>query len=361
MAYQDPNVRRRVYSLFMCNKFNRIFKMNDRIVQFCKELPKIELHAHLNGSLSKETLMTLGCLEKSVSEYQRLSNLYDKSRRSLEECFELFGVAHGATKNKAAVYTATTCVIDEFYRDNCIYLELRTTPRDERDMSKQEYVETVVAAILDNKNDMIVKLLLSIDRRHDLDASNEVLELILRMHAKYPEIIKGVDLCGNPNEGTFPLQIFQKARRGGLKITLHCGEVDNEQEILEMLKFSPDRIGHGTFIRGNSFSMYKEHRIPLEICLTSNIVCGTVVSYEQHHVREWLKEKFPFSISTDDKGVFCSNLSNEYYLASKHFGLNEDDLYAITRNAVDHSFGSEVEKEILGRNIDSWWRKHTSP
>lgn len=202
----------------------------------------------MNGSLSSQTLKKLGCFDESIEEYHRLNKVMERSSRTLDECFLLFKVAHNATRTKEAVYTATKDVIEEFFNDNAIYLELRTTPRSEECMTMEEYVETVVKAIQDNKLNIIVKLLLSIDRRYQLPASDNVMNLIIKMKNKYPDIIKGVDLSGNPNVGIFNSELFKKAKESGLSLSLHCGEVKNDKEVEEMLFLNPDRIGHATCI-----------------------------------------------------------------------------------------------------------------
>lgn len=118
-------------------------------------------------------------------------------------------------------------------------------------MTKEEYIEAVVKAIKETELDIVVKLILSIDRRHDGETSRESLKIIIRMKETYPDIIKGVDLCGDPEIGTFDTELFTYARNNGMKITVHCGEVQNEKEILKILSFRPDRIGHATFLHPN--------------------------------------------------------------------------------------------------------------
>lgn len=265
-------------------------KATDDGCSYCNNLPKIvsiylhhikhktklhmyfikqELHAHLNGSLSSNTLRALGCSETSMAKYQELNTILEKTERTLDECFQLFRVAHELTKTKEAVYLATESVIKEFADDNVIYLELRTTPREEMKMTKEEYIESVVQAILDCKLEIIVKLLCSIDRRHSLKASEESLEIIIKMKKKYPDIIKGLDLSGNPLEGSFPVGLFEKARKNGLFITLHCAEVKNDAEVLEMLKFQPNRLGHCTYLHPiyggceSNWELYCNLKIPI--------------------------------------------------------------------------------------------------
>ncbi|KRT86312.1 hypothetical protein AMK59_1091, partial [Oryctes borbonicus] len=275
-----------------------------------------------------------------------------------------FKVAHDVTITKQAVYTATKDVIEDFYQDNVIYLELRTTPRAVEGLSKTEYIEAVIEAIKDNQLNIVVKLLLCIDRRHEISISENALELIIEMKNKYPDIIKGIDLCGNPNVGIFDAKLFAKARKNRLKLSLHGGEVKNDEEVREIFELKPERIGHGTCIHpdfGGSemlWNLYKEAKIPIEICLTSNVICGTSKSYKEHHVSEWIKNDFPFSISTDDKGVFNTTLSKEYELLQKNFNLNEHDLWKIAFNSINQSFADDVEKNNLKGVLLDWKTKY---
>ncbi|GJQ78504.1 putative deaminase [Trypoxylus dichotomus] len=332
--------------------------------EFPKHLPKTELHAHLNGSLSAETLKKLGSFDESIERYQKLNGLLERNSRTLDECFHLFKVAHDVTVNKQAVYTATRDVIQDFFNDNVIYLELRTTPRAEVGMNKREYIEAVVQAIQDNQLNILVKLLLCIDRRHEISVSKGVLDLIIEMKNKYPHVIKGIDLCGNPNVGIFNAELFIKARENGLMLSIHGGEIKNDEEVEEIFKLKPERIGHGTCIHPNFggsealWNLYKQIKIPIEMCLTSNVICGTSEGYKAHHVSEWLKNDLPFSIATDDKGVFNTTLSKEYALLQEHFNLKEQELWNITFNSIDHSFADNIEKENLRSILLDWKTKH---
>ncbi|KAF5270794.1 hypothetical protein FQR65_LT05413 [Abscondita terminalis] len=281
------------------------------LMEFCQKLPKIEVHAHLNGSLSEDTLRALKTPEEDILKYQLLSKI-DNSKDKLNLAFTLFQIAHNATNTIETTYLATKQVIAEFYNDNVIYLELRTTPRAESHMTKKDYINAIIRAIQE-QHLLTVKLILSINRTHSIDESIECFDLILEMYKLHPNIIKGVDLSGNPNLGRFPEELFADVRNKGLKITLHCAEIPNNEEVKRMLIFKPDRIGHGTFIHPNyggsmdNWNLCTELKIPLECCLTSNVLCNTVSSYNSHHMSEWIQNDLPFSINTDDKGVFSTS------------------------------------------------------
>lgn len=131
-----------------------------------------------------------------------------------------------------------------------------------------------------------VKLILSFSRKESLSSAKENLSLVLKYKKKHPNIVRGVDLSGDPACGKFAdwRDVLQESKANGLKLALHCGEIANEAEIAEMLEFGMDRLGHGTFITGdNESKLLKNNSITLECCLTSNFLCGSVSSIEDHH------------------------------------------------------------------------------
>ncbi|XP_030752689.1 adenosine deaminase-like protein [Sitophilus oryzae] len=321
---------------------------------FCEKLPKIELHAHLNGSLSRNTLRQLGCTDDAILEYQ-------SEQTTIEEVFKLFKVAHKATSTKKNLYLSTKTVIKEFAEDNVIYLELRTTPRKELDMTEEEYIQTVINAIIDKESpNIIVKLLLSLDRRRNHQEQSETLDAIIKFKNMYPDIVRGVDLSGDPAQGTFYRDLFEKARRNGLFCAIHCAEIKNNTEVIDILNFKPERLGHGTFLHPNYTSnaeiwnLYTKLQIPVECCLSSNVICLTSKSHREHHVQEWMKNDLPYCLATDDKGVFNTTLSKEFLHLQESFNLNKKDLWKISDNAINYSFALSEEKEMLHEKLKLW-------
>lgn len=105
-----------------------------------------------------------------------------------------------------------------------------------------------------------VKLIISINRRESIDSAEANVELAIKLNSQYPTIICGVDLSGDPVSKVFAdfEPLLAKARDNGLKLALHCGEVENrEEEIHAMLQFGMNRLGHGTFIKGISIRFAK--------------------------------------------------------------------------------------------------------
>ena len=129
---------------------------------------------------------------------------------------------------------------------------------------------------------------------------------------KHPDVIVGVDLSGDARVNTlkdyYPSLI--KAKEKGLKVALHFAEENNEAEIdfvLDCEVFKPDRVGHCTFVTSKFLTKFVELKIPSEICLSSNVKCGSVKCYESHHLKSFYEKNLPLCICTDDKGHFFSD------------------------------------------------------
>lgn len=101
--------------------------------------------------------------------------------------------------------------------------------------------------------DIIVKLIVSVNRRESIESGEENIDLAIKYAELYPSIVRGVDLSGDPACKSFKdfESIIKKAKDYGLKLALHCGEIENQEEICTMLKFGMNRLGHGTYIEGN--------------------------------------------------------------------------------------------------------------
>ncbi|ONK65891.1 uncharacterized protein A4U43_C06F2040 [Asparagus officinalis] len=342
----------------------------EEMKEWCRLMPKIELHAHLNGSIRDSTLLELAKVlgEKGVIVFDDVKDVIMKCGRSLPECFQLFDLYHILATDHETVSRITKETIEDFAAENVVYLELRTTPKNNqaKGMTKRSYMKAVIDGLRDvdtvdvsfissdilinhtseKKKRIFVRLLLSIDRRETTEAAMETVDLAVEMKDLG---VVGIDLSGNPIVGEWKtfLPALMYAKDKGLPITLHCGEVPNPEEIQAMLDICPERLGHACFLQDEEWQRVKSSRIPVEICLTSNLQTERLTSIDYHHFDDLYKAKHPVVICTDDRGLFSTTLSNEYYLAASTFGLAKGQMIELARSAIDFVFADDgVKKNI---------------
>ena len=337
-------------------------------LDYCHKLPKVELHAHANGSLNDELLLKL--LKKSKSNHDgdyNLSSMIIKKgeQRTMSEGFEMFKIIQQLVNCQEVLFDCVKEVIGDFAADGVKYLELRSTPRDVQStgLTKRLYFETVLKAIQSYCDDdstlaIDVRYLPSIDRKFSLENAYEIVELAQEFQLSTDNLIAGVDFSGNPyiNDAANYFEPLLYAKKSGLKLAVHMAEVDgHDEESRKLLCLPPDRIGHGTYLL-NDCSLYKpvlEQKIPLEICMTSNVKTKTApADYSKHHLFWWYcKNRHPCLLGTDDKGVFATSLSKEYHIAANAMNLSRKQLFDWSKETINFIFADNATKYKL---VDMW-------
>lgn len=341
-------------------------------IAFTKALPKAELHAHLSGSISRQTLHEIWIKKRSSGHCLDLEdplaaiNAGGEGFIDVVTFFPLFDqYLYALVNDVESVRFATKRVLEEFEADGVRYLELRTTPRSCADtgMTAWQYVETVNELLLEwndyRGEDLEAYLILSIDRRMTRNAAKDVLSMASKYHHSSNDraSVLGIDVCGNPTKGdvTQFTDIMLEAKDLALPLTVHFAEVpqsSTDKELSTILSWQPDRLGHCIHVSEQHLAVMRERSVALELCLSCNVLTKlTTGGYQNHHLKEWMNGPCSVALSTDDVGVFGSPLSNEYLLAAKHFRLAREDLVRLSRQAAAAAFG---RKDRIERLIDGF-------
>ncbi|KAL4786363.1 hypothetical protein BJX76DRAFT_125499 [Aspergillus varians] len=339
---------------------------------FTRSLPKIELHAHLSGSISRRCLHEIWLKKKTRDPTFDVEDPWvvmppGKVDFSLNTFFGVFNqsIYHLVNDLESVAY-ATASTLQDFLDDGVRYLELRTIPRAAPNSSftRDQYLSTVLDTIAtfksQNLNKISVYLILGIDRGQLTNGSTYALEIIDLAIANRARGIVGVDVCGNPTKGDISQcrDAFAKAKEHGLGLTVHFAEVHSvglREELQTMLSFNPDRLGHIIHVPDDIKLEIARRRLGLELCMSCNVHAKMFDGgFLDHHFGYWRHEECPVVLCTDDVGFFCSPVSNEYSLAAEHFQLNRNDILNISRKAIDTIFGGEEEKERLRKLLDEF-------
>jgi len=216
--------------------------LTEEQLNFIQTLPKAELHAHLNGSIPIAVLQDLAReyattnaagagLVSNETVQAGMSALLQVDGPPLEKItdfFSLFPAIYALTSTPSALARVTRAVLGSFLDGEfrqCVYLELRTTPRESAEMTREGYLRTVLGEQRRYKPEE-TGLIVSLDRRMGVDVLRECLDIAKKLREEGEPVV-GVDLCGDPTVGdmsTFGIY-FEEAKEAGLGITLHIAEV----------------------------------------------------------------------------------------------------------------------------------------
>jgi len=231
-----------IFTLFVWAHASTIPLVSKEIIA---QIPKLELHAHLHGSVRKSTFIELA---QGLSIAHEKVTLDDNDNGKWERPFELFPLLHQVVQSKEVLQRILREMIEDYELQNTIYLEIRSTPRSLADgTSIKEYVETLLDIIyqhnslyLEGKSPLLVKLVVSVDRSKTLNDAYETLELITSSYTTWKgmKIIVGIDFSGNPLGGKFMdfVKVFELARKQyHLNVTVHASEV---KELAEKIPYT---------------------------------------------------------------------------------------------------------------------------
>ncbi|PNS16957.1 hypothetical protein CAC42_4921 [Sphaceloma murrayae] len=334
----------------------------DRI--FCRQLPKVELHAHLTGSISRHTLHEIWQRKRDTGELRGSNALEDPlvaippaaNGVNITTFFPIFSthIYHLLSTPEDITYS-TLSVLASFLHDGVTHLELRTTPRASAGLTKEAYVSLILDLIAGHNTEqdrMQTYLILSVDRRGSIAEAEETVSLALQLRDRG---VVGVDLCGDPTRGDVRAfrPAFARAREAGLGITVHFGEVQGEwveDELMELLSWRPGRLGHVICLSDKVKDEVKRLGCGLELCLSCNVLAGmSDGGFSGHHFGGWWGGKSNgVALSTDDVGIFESELSEEYALAMQHFTLTKKEAIDMSKEAVKMTFaGVDAKRRAL--------------
>lgn len=342
------------------------------VPQWVKSICKAELHAHLSGSVRASTLRELLNLPGNEAIREQAQGLVDvQNGRTLKQCFDLFPIIHELIKNADTLQMIVYQVLEDFASDNVVYLELRTTPRTSEHMSAAVYLQTVIQAVekyhRENRDGVVCRLIVSVSRHLPVEQAWESVEVVRKIRQEWNneggdesrsnDLIVGFELSGNPNKGKWSdfHPVFDFIRTNlKLPVSLHFGEVLNDEECLQMLEFKPNRVGHAVVLSPRVVShLLQDKSVGVEVCITSNLVTQSVRSVSEHPVvTHLIPARHPFCLCTDDPGIFVTTLSKEYALLAQATGLVEGDLKRLAIQGLKLAFCEEQDViERLARKI----------
>lgn len=328
-----------------------------------KEMPKVVLHLHLDGSLRPETVRewTSQLLGKDIKieEVERML-MVDKRCRDLNQYLEKFDIPVKMLQSSEHIERATYELYEDLSRQNVKYAEVRFAPSKHlmNNLSYEEIIEAAIRGLnrAKEKFDIDGNLILCCMRGDDNEKDNiDTIEVAKEYFGKG---VCAVDLAGA--EALFKTEnfqdIFEIAKRYGIPFTIHAGEADGSSSIHKALSFGASRIGHGVRCIEDKALMEELARkqIPLEVCPISNLQTQAVKG--KHPIEQLFRQGLAITVSTDNNTVSNTDICQEYEYILDNTQLTINDLILMNKNAAKNIFGTNKQKIDLMERIDQYTR-----
>jgi len=300
------------------------------MADFIDALPKAELHLHLEGSIEPETLHEL---DPSRS-YEGLYQYTD-----FDAFLKTFGVVGKLLRGPEDYARITRRLLERLEAQNVRYAEIIVAAGVV--LWKQQEFGPIFDAIRAAAAESPVQVRWILDAVRQFGTEHVMQVAKLAVERRDQDVV-AFGIGGSEERGPAELftDAFAYARAEGLHVVAHAGESVGPESIWAALALGAERIGHGiAAIRDEKLMAHlREQDIPLEICISSNIVTGVVKSLNEHPVRRLYDAGVPITLNTDDPAMFRCTLNGEYRLAMERFGFTEEELRGIAENAFRYRF-----------------------
>ncbi|HEX4542336.1 MAG TPA: adenosine deaminase [Candidatus Acidoferrum sp.] len=324
-----------------------------------KSLPKVLLHEHLDGVLRPQTVIEMARSANyaglPTQDPRELARWFHQgaNQGSLPKYLEGFVHTIAVMQTEEALERAAYEQAEDLREDGVVYFETRFAPifHTQKGLSHQQVVSAVLKGLERGRKDFSISSGLIICAMRNMDVSRDMAELAVDFRERG---VVGLDLAGE--EGGFPpkkhVDAFHYIQRQNFNITIHAGEGFGKESIWQAIQYcGAHRIGHGTRLiddiavadgkavkLGNLAQYVLDKRIPLEICLLSNVHTGAAPSLAEHPFKILYQEKFRVTLNTDNRLMSDTTMTKEFQAATDTFSLSLEDFEKITINAMKSAF-----------------------
>lgn len=324
-----------------------------------QSLPKVLLHEHLDGILRPQTVIDLARSVKyaglPTEDAAALGEWFFQgaNQGSLAKYLEGFDHTIAVMQTAEALERVAYEQAEDLAKDGVVYFETRFAPvfHTRKGLTHQQVVSAVLKGLQRGRKDFGIASGLIICAMRNMNISLEMAELAVDFRSRG---VVGFDLAGE--EGGHPpkkhVDAFHYIQRENFNITIHAGEGYGKESIWQAIQYcGAHRIGHGTRLidditvkdgkavkLGDLAQYVLDKRVPLEICLLSNVHTGATPSLEEHPFKILYQEKFRVTLNTDNRLMSNTSMTREFEAAVETFGLTLADFEKITINAMKSAF-----------------------
>ena len=327
-----------------------------------QQLPKVELHCHLDGSLRTRSIIDQAKKDNIKLPFQNINDLNNyfkigNNRGSLEDYIKKFEITLSVMQTPESLYRFAFELIEDVAAENVRYIEIRYSPilHTKNGMTLDNAIQSVKKGLKKGEKIYGIKsgIIVCGIRHISPEASLKLADLAIKFKNKG---VVGFDLAGA--EENFPAKEHREAfyliRNNNINATIHAGEAFGPSSIHQAIhQCGANRIGHGTRLKEdkNLMEYVINHRIPLEICLTSNWQTKSIRSLKYHPLRYYYEQGMRVTLNTDNRLISNTTLTDEFMLAHKLFQFRLKDFREMTIIAMKSAFMKHIDRIVMIKSI----------
>lgn len=328
-----------------------------------RALPKAELHLHLEGSITPETLVELSRTNdaeplgmdqaRAVYTYHDFPSFLISFKRVTERL-------HTPADYETITYNMVRDLAAQGVRHAEVYLSIGILYRFGR-LDVDAVMHAAERGRQRGEAEFGTTVLWIIDavRHFGVEEARRVFRKAATLRAQYPAVV-GIGIGGDEAGGPAHefRDIYAEAKEAGLHLTCHAGETTGPQSIWGALNIGAERIGHALSAQEDPdlMEVLAQRQIPLELNMTSNLRTGCCPALAEHPVRRYFEEGLMVTLNSDDPPFFGANLLDEYVLAHEEFAFSLDQMREIAANSFEASFlPPERKLKLLGEVEQYGW------
>ena len=318
----------------------------------------IDLHLHLDGSLSEQDFLYLAKKDGISLGDDFPNNIYvPMDCKSLEEYLMRFDLPLKLLQTKENIAHVTSSLIRRLYKMGYIYAEIRFAPQLhlQKGLTQLEVAKAALEGLesaLKECKGFEANLLLCCMRHGAEEVNMETIEVANKLKGTR---VVGVDLAGAEamHPSSYYKNIFDLAKKYRLNITIHAGEATGSNEVMMALDNGATRIGHGVHLDTEKDGpRAKKENICFEFCPTSNLQTKSLKSYKEVPIREFAKKDIALTINSDNMTVSNTDVYQEFAHLYQTFNLSKEEVYKYLCNSIDYAFCDEKVKPYLHKKLD---------
>ncbi len=326
--------------------------------EWLEKLPKLDLHCHLDGSMSPEVIELLmeeegkeGSDKLTIRQIRERLQVSDDCK-SLAEYLEKFDLPISYIQDEKGLKYGAYDLLKNASKENVKYIEVRFAPTisvNDR-MTTRQVIEAVLEGIKKAEEDYPIKgQVIVCGMRHYSIETN--IEMLKEARNYLGHGVCALDLAGDEaaHPTTEQVELFKTAKSLDMPYIIHSGETGSLENVKTAVELGAKRLGHGIALikDKNLMKTVKEKRIGVEMCPTSNLQTKAIENWDQYPLNDFLEAGILATINTDNRTISNTTISKEFSQINKNLGISPETILRLTKNAIDTSFADDNIKHNL--------------